>query len=164
MVTAILRCNFCAAKPRVSLRKGVRVPIGVPGEGCAVGFGWVVGDDFPVEKEGKWDLGSLSLRAQRLEKFKIPSSLKFSSAIENFKRAAAKPLLFCGEFRRSRLKFWSEIENFKRDWFFSIFGPLGLGWGLGKGTGKSTRTHLSKLSFSKLPFSFSSQRAENRGG
>ena len=31
----------------------------------------------------------------------------------------------------------------------------GVGWGTGKGTGKSMRTHLSKLPFSKLPFSFS---------
>ena len=64
-------------------------------------------------------------RAQRLNNFKI---LKFSSEIENFKRAAHQTPIFCGEFWRSRLKISSEIENFKRDWIFSIFGPLGEGW------------------------------------
>ena len=38
-------------------------------------------------------------------------------------------------------------------------GVVGRGWeggvGTGKGTGKSMRTHLSKLPFSNLPFSFS---------
>ena len=39
---------------------------------------------------------SSSLRAQRLKKFKI---LKFSSEIENLKRAARQtPIFFCGEF------------------------------------------------------------------
>ena len=37
----------------------------------------------------------LSLRAQRLKNFKI---LKFSSELENFKRAAHQTPIFCGEF------------------------------------------------------------------
>ena len=36
-----------------------------------------------------------TLRAQRLKKFKI---LKFSSEIENFKRATHPTPIFCGEF------------------------------------------------------------------
>ena len=54
----------------------------------------------------------ISLRAQRLKKFKI---LKFSSEIEHFKRAAHQTPFFCGEFRRSGLEISSEIEIFKRD-------------------------------------------------
>ena len=52
------------------------------------------------------------LRAQRLKKFKI---LKFSSEIENFKRATHQGPIFCGKLWRSRLKISIEIENFKRD-------------------------------------------------
>ena len=69
-----------------------------------------------------------TLGAQRLKKFKI---LKFSSEIENFKRATHQTPIFVGNSEgrdwnfQSRLKFSSEIENFKRDWFFSIFGPSG---------------------------------------
>ena len=54
-----------------------------------------------------------------------PPGLKFSSEIENFKRAAQHTPIFCGEIRRSRLNISSVIENFKRDFIFPIFGPLG---------------------------------------
>ena len=40
-------------------------------------------------------VGGHSLRAQRLKKIKI---LKFSSEIENFKRATHQTPFFCGEF------------------------------------------------------------------
>ena len=64
----------------------------------------------------------ISLRAQILKNFKI---LKFSSELENFKRATHQTPIFRGEFWRSGLKISSEIEIFKRDWIFSRFGPLG---------------------------------------
>ena len=62
------------------------------------------------EKSGKPPKSNdLSLRAQRLKKFKI---LNFSSEIENFKRATHQTPIYCG-------KFWkSGIENFNRDWKF----------------------------------------------
>ena len=53
-----------------------------------------------------------ALRAQILKTFKI---LKFSSEIDNFKRATHQTPTFCGEFWRSGLKTSSEIEIFKRD-------------------------------------------------
>ena len=57
------------------------------------------------------DCGALiTLRAQRLKKFKI---LKFSSEIVIFKRATHQTPIFCGEFRRSGLKFSSAIEHFQ---------------------------------------------------
>ena len=77
-----------------------------------------------------------SLRAQRLKKFKI---LKFSSEIENFKRAAHQTPIFCflWGIQKVGLEMFSiEIENFKdlelkisiEIDFFSIFEPLGLGF------------------------------------
>ena len=82
------------------------------------------------------------LRAQRLKRFKIAlrdcnfqARLKFSSEIENFKRAAHQAPIFVGNSQgqdwnfQARLNFSSEIESFKRDQMFSIFGPLGIFWG-----------------------------------
>ena len=59
-----------------------------------------------------------------------PPGLKFSSEVENFKRAAHQtPILGKSEAPdwsfQARLKFSSEIDYFKRGLFFSIFGPLG---------------------------------------
>ena len=47
---------------------------------------------------------------------------------------------------------WLSLEN---DGKGKGVGRVGAGVGTGKGTGKSMRTCLSKLPFSKLPFSFS---------
>ena len=70
----------------------------------------------------------------------IEPILKFSSEIDNFKRATHQTPIFVGEFSRSGLKFQarlSEIENFKRKlenifqafkrdcFFFQDSGPLG---------------------------------------
>ena len=70
-----------------------------------------------------------SPKGPNLEKFQ---DLKFSSEIENFKRATHQTPIFCGEFWRSGLKFSSEIEKFQARLkisseieFFSRFGPLG---------------------------------------
>ena len=81
-----------------------------------------------------------ALRAQRLKKFKI---LKFSSEIENFKRAAHQTPIFCGEFWRSGLKISSEIEIFKREWKFQsrlIFFDL---WALRVGLASKSQENRS---------------------
>ena len=58
-----------------------------------------------------------------------PPGLKFSSEVENFKRATHQTLLFGGELRRPRfnisseIEFSIEIENFKRDLFSQSLGP-----------------------------------------
>ena len=77
-----------------------------------------------------------TLRAQIERIQDRPPGLKFSIEIENFKRATKQTPFFVGNSEgqdwkfQSRLKFSSEIEIFNRDWFFSIFGPLG-NWGGG---------------------------------
>ena len=78
-------------------------------------------------------LGIQSPKGPKIEKIQDrPPGLKVSSKIENFKRATHQTPIFVGNSEgrdwtfQARLKFLNEIEKFKRDWFFSIFGPLGL--------------------------------------
>ena len=67
------------------------------------GYPWPEGADVRAPKGPK------------IEKFQdLRPGLKFSSEIENFKRATHQTPIFCGEFWRSRLKMSSEIEFFER--------------------------------------------------
>ena len=91
-------------RERERLRSREREREHAPAQGSSPGYADIVVQTFSFSKG--------SLRAQRLKKFKI---LKFSSEIENFKRATHQTPIFCGEFRRSRLKISIEIEIFKRD-------------------------------------------------
>ena len=73
-----------------------------------------------------------TLRVPKIEKIQDRRpGLKFSSEIENIKRATQQTPIFVGNSEgqdwkfQSRLNISSEIEIFNRDWIFSIFGPLG---------------------------------------
>ena len=63
-------------------------------------------DNKRTKKEGQVQIGEPPLRAQRLKKIKI---LKFSSEIENFKRATQQTPIFLWGIQKAR------IENFNQD-------------------------------------------------
>ena len=116
-----------------------------------------------------------ALRAQRLKKFKIaPRDWNFQSRLKFSSEPPANPLIFVGNSEGPGLKISIEIDffnrdwkNYNRDWFFSIFGPLGWGApgllkgrlkGYLKGSGgaptmrspqrmASEESHLAKLSY-----------------
>ena len=95
---------------------------------------------FPAEKSvdfPPWGLLTFSGNpcdlGPKIEKIQDrPPGLKFSIEIENSNLDPQQTTIFVGNSEgqdwnfQSGLKFSSEIEIFNLDWFFSIFGPLGL--------------------------------------
>ena len=92
-------------------------------------FFTVLRPQFRTQFQGRF---RTSLRAQRLKNFKIAlRDWNFQSRLKISSEPPSKPLFSVGNSEgqdwnfQSRLKISSEIEIFNRDWFSSIFGPLG---------------------------------------